>query len=185
MVGYCLAFGGLGGWLRCYHLIFGRPADLLVSCGPPALLYRIWHTHLSGAWNTLRVVLGILTVFYLLRGRTFHAGSAFVLVFLTLTVLAEVNRGGFVLYILNPFAAGVLAVPTFVVLILAGVYEMGSVRSSAPCPDVNVQYPLTENDGTPPLHPLDAVSRYPGNCSSAAPAQIGAPTCHPPVGLHS
>lgn len=94
----------------------------------------------SGAWNTFRIVIAIVATIALVRSDTWRWVPALVLAFLTLTVVGEVNRGGYVLYCMNVVAAGVLAAPSFkrqlawVMLLLAvtlgGIYGIGGIRTA-------------------------------------------------------
>ncbi|MBB4051298.1 hypothetical protein GGR20_000916 [Devosia subaequoris] len=94
----------------------------------------------SGAWNTFRIVIAILATVALVRSDNWRWVPALVLAFLTLTVVGEVNRGGYVLYCMNVVAAGVLAAPSFkrqlawVILLLAvtlgGIYGIGGIRTA-------------------------------------------------------
>lgn len=93
----------------------------------------------SGAWNTLRIVISILATIALVRSSSFRWVLALIIALLTLTVVAEINRGGYVLYCLNVVAAGALVAPSFkrqvawvavlAIATLGGIYGIGSVRS--------------------------------------------------------
>lgn len=94
----------------------------------------------SGAWNTFRIVIAIVATIALVQGSTWRWVPALVIVFLTVTVVAEVNRGGYVLYCMNVVAAGVLAAPNLkrqlawaallLVITLGGIYGIGSIRTT-------------------------------------------------------
>ena len=94
----------------------------------------------SGAWNTFRVVIAIVATLYLVTRPKLDIAVSLVLVFLTATVICEINRGGFILYAFNVLAAGVLVAPNlrrqvaWVVVVsivsLASIYGMGAVRAT-------------------------------------------------------
>ena len=123
----------------------------------------------TGPWNTLPVVNGILAAFYLVRKPRFDYGLALVLAFLTLTVVMEVNRGGFVLYALNLLAAGVLVASTLkrqvlwavvaLTITLACVTVMGEVRSADPKAAAAVKSSFVPSDGSKPQGVRASVSR--------------------------
>jgi hypothetical protein len=140
-----IIFAALAVWL------VGFAAIVVYSGGMPIFWYPagIPKTYVdygmptfSGAWNTFRVVLAILAVLYLTVQPKLDTAVAAVLVFLTATVIFEINRGGFILYAFNILAAGVLIAPTLrrqvawisivSVVALCGICGAGIIRVTDP-----------------------------------------------------
>lgn len=110
----------------------------------------------SGAWNTFRIVIAIVATIALVRSAYWRWAPALVIAFLTLTVLGEVNRGGYVLYCMNVVAAGVLAAPNLkrqlawvgllLVVTLGGINGIGGIRTADPKAAVAISSPFARPD---------------------------------------
>jgi hypothetical protein len=126
----------------------------------------------SGAWNTFRIVIAIVATIALVQGASWRWAPALVIALLTLTVVGEVNRGGYVLYCMNIVAAGVLAAPSLrrqlawatllLIVTLGGIYGIGGIRTADAKAAVAISSPFEQPDAATTAESVARLEAAPG-----------------------